>query len=60
MQVETLTEVKLFDINDNLWHTPLTEEDAVDLITAEAAELEEFRQACIRSDTFDKAEELQR
>ncbi len=41
------------------------EEEAADLITAEAAdneaaELEEFRQARIRADTFDKAEELQR
>ncbi len=59
-QVETLTEVELFDINDNIWHTPLSEEDTTDLIAAEAAELEEFRQAHITSDAFDKAEELQR
>ncbi len=60
MQVETLTEVKLFDINANLWHTPLTEEEAAELIAAEAAETEEFIQARIRSNTFDEAEELQR
>ncbi len=64
-QIETLTEVELFNINNDLWHTPLTEEEAAELITAEAAnneaaELEEFRQACIRADTFDEAEELQR
>ncbi len=44
-QVETLTEVELFNINADLWHTPLTEEDAVELIASEATELEEFRQA---------------
>ena len=59
-QVETLTEVKLFDINNDLWHMPLTEEDTTKLIAAEAAETEEFIQACIRADAFDEAEELQR
>ncbi len=59
-QVEVLTEVELFNINDDIWHTPLSEEDTMDLITTEAAELEEFRQARITSDAFDEAEELQR
>ncbi len=41
-QVETLTEVELFDINADIWHTPLSEEDAMDLIALKAAESEEF------------------
>ncbi len=64
-QVETHTELKFFGVNADLWHTPLTEEEAAQLITAEAAdneaaELEEFRQAHICTDAFDKVEELQR
>ncbi len=61
-QVETLT---LVDINNDPWYTPLTEEETAALIAQEAAdnkaaELEEFRQARIRADAFDKVEELQR
>src|SRR6266403_4936484 len=64
-QVETHTELKFFGVNANLWQAPLTEEDKAALIAQEAAdnkaaELEEFRQACIHTDTFDEAEELQR
>ncbi len=64
-QVETHTELEFFGVNADLWHTPLTEEEEAALIAQEAAdneaaELEEFRQACIHTDTFDKAEELQR
>ncbi len=63
-QVETHTELEFFGVNDNLWQAPLTEEDEAALIAQEAAdneaaELEEFRQARIRADTFDKAEALQ-
>jgi len=50
-------------VNDDLWQAPLTEEEEVALIAQEAAdneaaELEEFRQARIRADAFDEAEEL--
>ncbi len=63
-QIETHTELEFFGVNNNLWHTPLTEEEAAALIAQEAAdnkaeELEEFRQARIRADAFDEAEALQ-
>jgi len=64
-QVETHTELEFFGVNADLWQAPLTEEEEAALIAQEitdnkAAELEEFRQACIHADTFDEAEELQR
>ncbi len=64
-QVETHTELEFFRVNNDLWHTPLTEEEAAELIAQEAAdnkvaELEEFRQVRICADAFDEAEELQR
>src|SRR6267378_4318235 len=54
-QVEVHTELEFFRVNDDLWQTPLTEEEEAALIAQEAAdneaaELEEFRQAHIRAD----------
>ncbi len=64
-QVETHTELEFFGVNADLWQAPLTEEEEAALIAQEAAdnevaELEEFRQARIRADAFDKAEAFQR
>ncbi len=63
-QVEVHTEIEFFRVNDDLWQTPLTEEEEAALIAQEAAdneaaELEEFRQVCIRADIFDETEALQ-
>ena len=36
-QVVVVVETDIVDIKDNLWHTPLTEEEAVELIAQEAS-----------------------